>query len=241
MARLIPMPAVSQGPEVIAVHIPKTAGTAFRRVLESVYGKENVEHDQSPWGAGRRGFAAWKRAIEAEVERRTSWPRVITGHFPLWKYERFLLSAFTIVWVREPAARVLSHYFSARARARRWTRALPPEQILGGGVPPERFMRVELSFDWWLRGYNVDDFDFVGIQEHFDEDVADLGRILGWPPVEIPVHNRTTTREYVEFRPSEELIRRIRAANEADVELYEQALELRRLRRRVSSGKIAGL
>jgi hypothetical protein len=84
----------------------------------------------------------------------------------------------------------------------------------------------------------LDDFDFVGIQEHFAEDVADLGRILGWPPVEIPVHNPTTTREYLEFRPTAELLRKIREVNQADVELYEQALERRRVRRSAAGATV---
>ena len=84
--------------------------------------------------------------------------------------------------------------------------------------------------DWFLRGYDLEAFDFVGIQEHFAEDVADLGRILDWPPVEIPVQNRTTTPEYLQFRRTEELLQKIRDANQVDVELYEQALERRRAR-----------
>ncbi len=40
---------------------------------------------------------------------------------------------------------------------------------------------------------------------------------------------RTTTPEYREFRPTDALLRKICAANQADdVELYERALELRR-------------
>ena len=89
----------------------------------------------------------------------------------------------------------------------------------------------------------LDDIDFVGIQEHFAEDVADLGRMLGWPAVEIPVRARTTTPEYLAFHPGEELLERIRAANEADVEFYEQALERRRAGRAsagVSRGRREG-
>jgi hypothetical protein len=149
------------------------------------------------------------------------------------KYERFRRSAFTIVWLREPAARLLSQYFSARARGSAqgraagaaWVRAFPPEQIMDVQWPSNDVT------EWFLRGYDIDDIDFVGIQEHFDEDVADVGRMLGWPAFEIPVVARTTTPEYLDFQPSEQLLRKIRAANQADVELYERALERRRRRR----------
>ena len=204
-------------------------------MLRSIYGQEQVERDDGPPPAARarlRDPDAWRAHTRAEVEQRTLWPRVITGHFPLRKYERFRPSAFTIVWLREPAARVLSQYFFYRSPApipgmSAWART-------ARAVPPERLMEVEWPSNrvtsWFLRGYALDDLDFVGIQEHFAEDLADLGQMLGWPVVEIPVHNRTTTPEYVDFRPSAELLRKIRASNEADVDLYERALELRRKR-----------
>jgi hypothetical protein len=225
--------AVESGPEIIHVHIPKAAGTTFDAVLESVYGKEHVERDQSAdTPRSLRGDpAAWRAQMRAEVEHRTSWPRVITGHFSLRRYERFRRSAFTIIWLREPAARLLSQYFywheqwSAHGTGADWALAFPPERIMEVKWPSNRVT------SWLLRGYGLDDLDFVGIQEHFEEDVADLGRILGWPPVEIPVRNRNEMREYLDFRPSAELLRKIREANQADVAFYEQALERRRARR----------
>jgi len=222
-----------RAPEIIGVHIPRTAGTAFQLVLESVYGRENVENDRSGETPSTRSlrhdFDAWNREMDATLARRTSLPKVVTGHFPLRKYERFRRSAFTIVWLREPAARLLSTYFYLRSRsvapgpsASRWARAVPPERIMEVEWPSNPVT------DWFLRGYDLDDFDFVGIQEHFAEDVTDLAGMLGWSEVEIPVRNRTTTPEYREFRPTDALLRKICAANQADVELYERALELRR-------------
>lgn len=228
----------SAGPEILHVHIPKAAGTAFDAVLAQVYGEEQVERDLSAdTPRSLRGDPdAWRARMQAEVAPRTSWPRVITGHFALRRYERFRSSAFTIVWLREPAARLLSQYFYWRSQwstyglGAAWARAFPPEQIMEVKWPSNRVT------DRFLRGYGLDAFDFVGIQEHFAEDVADLGRILGWPPVEIPSHNRNAASEYLEFRPSEELLREIREANQADVELYERALERRRARMRRSHG-----
>jgi hypothetical protein len=126
---------------------------------------------------------------------------------------------------------LISQYFHARSRSSpdrseaHWARAFPPERAMEVRWPSNHVT------NWFLRGYGLDDVDFVGIQEHFAEDVADLGRMLGWPEVEIPVRARTTTPEYLAFHPSEELLERIRAVNQADVELYERALELRRARR----------
>ena len=224
------MAASASGPELISVHIPKTAGAAFNAVLEAVYGNENVEYDKQHSRPDTTDFDAWHRETGAALDGRTSWPKVVTGHFWLGKYEAYRSSAHTIVWLREPASRLISMYFYLRSR----TSVLGTSAFARGEIPVERMIEI----DWpsnpmsrrFLRGYDLDDFDFVGIQEHFTKDVAELGRTLGWPAVDVPMHNRTATPVYRDFRPSAELLRKIRSVNEEDVELYERALERRRTR-----------
>jgi len=211
---------------------------AFREALIAVYGEENVDVDSgdrigersSPFN---RDFDAWGREARAALERRTSWPQVVTGHFWFGKYEAYRSSAYTILWLREPAARLISAYFYLRSEHR--TRGPGANAVSRGEVSIEEFMEM----DWHsnpitrrlLRGYDAHDFDFIGIQEHFAEDLGELGGLLGWPKVETSSSNSTSTAEYLKFRPSEALVRKIRALNDADVELYERALELRRARR----------
>ncbi len=231
-SKIRPVAASAPGPEIIAVHIPKTAGAAFNLVLESVYGKQQVENDKPRTFREPQDidFDTWNRETGAALAGRQSWPKVITGHFWLGKYEAYRRSAYTIVWLREPAARLISLYF--------YLRTIPalinPSSLSPKMIPVKDIM----DFEWpsnpmsrrFLRGYDLDDFDFVGIQEHFAEDVAELGRTLGWPSVDVPMHNRTATPEYRDFRPSAELLQKIRSVNEEDIELYERALERRRAR-----------
>jgi len=216
---------------------------AFRATLIAAYGKDNVEVDSADETGNLRSrfnvdFDAWSRETRAALEQRTSWPQVVTGHFWLGKYEPYRSSAYTIVWLREPAARLISAYFYLRGQPA--IRGAHASAFARGATPIEEFMEM----DWpcnpitgrLLRGYGLDDLDFVGIQEHFAEDLAELGRTLGWPSVEVVVRNRTRTDDYGDFRPSQALLRKIRALNEADLELYERALERRRTRRRSGAG-----
>jgi hypothetical protein len=232
------------GPELIAPHIPKAGGTSFRAVLGCVYGDENVENDYGDEIGSRRSlfnldFEEWSRQTRGEFETRTSWPKAVMGHFWLGKYEAFRPTAFTVVWIREPAERLISMYFFARehrfarsvagggGRRSFFERGVIPLEEMIDRISPEFMNPVTRRF---LEGYSIDDLDFVGIVEHYAEDVAELGRTLGWPPVELPHEHRTTGAEYREFRPSAALLRKIRALNEADVEFYHRALELRRRR-----------
>lgn len=230
-------------PQIIAPHVPRTGGTSFRSVLEAVYGSDNVEgdyerHVTSSLSLFNLDFEAWSRKTRAALERRTSWPKAVTGHFWLGKYETFRRSAFTVVWLREPAARLISLYFflrdhrfrtlgGERPRSSFFEQAVSLEDFIEGYCASRRTNPVTRTI---LDGYSLKDLDFVGIQEHFEEDVTELAQTLGWPSVDVPHDNRTTSSDYRALRPDAVLLRKIRESDEADVALYQHALELRRRR-----------
>ena len=79
----------------------------------------------------------------------------------------------------------------------------------------------------FLQGVPLEQFQFVGIQDHYSEDVKHLSKILDWPAYEEFVHNRTG-KSYDEVTDQQR--EEIRALNDEDVRLYERALELREKR-----------
>jgi len=210
----------SARPELIFVHIPKTAGSSFEAILKAVYGSEQVKR--------------WRRDNAGSFDDLRKWPRVISGHFPLGKYAPAFPDAATITWLREPAARLFSMYFYFRnpPTPRAPITALR-KAVEHDGISLEEF--VELCpknpfTDRFLRGYSLADLDFVGITEHFADDLRDLAQKLSWPDVHVARERVTVTGEYKHFHPSSRLLRRIRELHHDDIELYEEALELRRSR-----------
>jgi ubiquinone/menaquinone biosynthesis C-methylase UbiE len=211
------------GVELLSLHIPKTAGTAFLAAVTEIYGIENVAFDQGGLDPERIADERWPADC---------WPRVITGHFDLAKWSPLCPGARRVTWLRDPVARILSwfHY---------WKAAGPlgdplQEAVRRGDVALEEFARMASTRDCMsvsLRGHRLEDLDFVGIQEHFAADLDDLSRLLGWPLLEVPVTNATESSEYARFQPTESLVREIRRLNPADEELYRTALELRAQRR----------
>src|SRR5207253_2825369 len=83
-------------------HLPKTGGTAFRVVLETIFGPKNV----SPWVSGRS--EAWAAQRYADY-------RVITGHFhsPIPGHGTANDRA-RITILREPIERLVSEYYYYR-------------------------------------------------------------------------------------------------------------------------------
>ena len=88
-----------------------------------------------------------------------------------------------------------------------------------------------------LAGIALDDLAFVGLLEYLEEDVADLAAMLGWGPYIIPVRNQNKAYKAKFASPTAEELAEIASFNQADVELYQHAQELRRRRRSSAGGR----
>ena len=122
--------------ELISMHIPKTAGTSFRNILESVYGKSQVVRfdmrDSHAYMNERR-----------YPGRRLPNKRVLHGHFKLYKLaDRFELPSGvkTITWVRDPVDRVISNYNYLSAQMRSAIKAGSKHN------PSSRLLRTLIEF-----------------------------------------------------------------------------------------------
>lgn len=83
----------------------------------------------------------------------------------------------------------------------------------------------------FLKGYGIRDFDFIGIQENFDEDIKEICQWMGWPEGEVPMVNKTESAEYAKLEVDATMLNQIWALNALDVALYKAALRRRRDRR----------
>lgn len=226
--------------ELISVHIPKTAGVSFRNLLKTVYGESAVLFDYAdrlldPAALCHTDRAAWERTqrdpLIARLEAEPAL-RVVHGHFAAAKYTARFPEARRIVWIREPVARLVSHY--------QYWRGLPHaghglhKRVLEENLTLEEFAALEPMRDCmsrlFLDGAALEDFDFVGLQECFDEDLAAAAALFGWPPLEALVENRTGSSAETLMSLDPAARRRLEDLNPADMELYRLGLELRRKR-----------
>jgi hypothetical protein len=224
--------------ELISVHIPKTAGTALRNVLRQVYRSERLYEDytdrpldpQSPFNSDP---ATWHRERDTLVRHLGPHYRAIHGHFAAIKYQRDFPEARRIVWLREPASWLISLYFFWKNLPRRDNTL--HHRLLDEGLSfvefvelPEaqnRFTRI------FLKGAALEEFAFVGLQEHFDEDFQQLARLMAWPDIKPELVNINPEARYraeiQRFRSDSALMARLAHLNAEDGELYRQAQRLR--------------
>lgn len=221
--------------ELISVHIPKTAGVTFRSLLHSMYGKAAVRLDYGdrvldPASTFQTDRSAWQAEAHREVASLPGTVRVVHGHFCAEKYADAFPEARWIVWLREPVARLVSHYHY-------WRNLSPTSHTLHRRLLDERLSLLEFArlpamqnilADVFLGGLPLERFAFVGVQEHFAADLERLARRMGWtlPPV-VGEENRNARPDYQTRLPGPGERAEIAALNAADVALYRRACERR--------------
>lgn len=215
--------------ELVSVHIPKTAGTSFRHSLLTEYGKKAV---------ARLDIQLEDEAIKLNQKKidkpdLPSYIKVLHGHFSPYLLEKHFdlpKEAPIVTWLRDPVERVASNYFYLAKRLREELQEEKKQlnilskmqrsllEYAGAEVNQNRMYK-------FLNGMKLREFDFVGIQEYFSEDLSALARFLKWTsPAEFH-HNKTGPYELSEAERSQ-----IKSWNNLDVQLYEEALKLREAR-----------
>jgi hypothetical protein len=196
--------------------------------LQATYGKQSVTRlDIRPL---RDEVYVNERPYRAQHLPSTA--AVIHGHFSLSGLRRYFPVSGQvplITWLRDPVARVVSHYhYLAQRLAAEINPSGPGHRVLRvmqrslleyAQLPINR--NVMSSF---LDGAQLEQFTFIGFVEDYNHDLARVGRILGWPASpEFRVNETSGARHVVD----DEVARQIREYNKIDVDLYTRALALK--------------
>lgn len=157
-------------PVLVSIHIPRTGGTSFHWILARHFGPEAVFRSDVA-DIARVPVPAGARAVHGHFPARTAagrWPR-----------------ARTVAWLRDPVERLRSYYRFWREGGRIGS---APARALRGRRPDlltfARQHRTEVP-GYFLGGFQLRRFDFIGVQERYREDATRFGRwarrVLGRP------------------------------------------------------------
>jgi hypothetical protein len=216
---------------MISVHLPKTGGTSFRKLLENRFGKGlRTIYGEKPFNLTREQRYA-KALADAHAERDAAHDGVqcIHGHF---LPARFLLlrerrNLVFVTWMRHPVDRLVSDY---RFTLRHYDAATAPpfqKRILTEEWSFERYALCEELRDFYsqfLWAFPLEYFNFIGIAEHSAEDFAEFQQRYFDGGEECP---RLNARPDAPEPVDPALRRRIEAHHAGDMELHARALSLR--------------
>lgn len=205
------------------LHIPKTAGTSFRLAVERAFGSERVAYDYSPkaWETSDavREHYYTKKDLEALRAKLMS-KRVVllAGHFDFRRYSSILPPSRVVTFLRDPVARVVAEYHHFR-------RHNGFEGALLEFASQARNRNLQCSI---LRGVPLEDAEFVGITEHYEESLARLRERLGWDlePIVTNVNPERTEIVAGDYPLSKDEASALREWNKNDLELFDAAVRM---------------
>ncbi len=224
---------------LVSVHLPKTAGTSFGGTLADHFG-DRLYRDYGDFPLNTPPFRRKMSAVLgglASVGVSFGAIECIHGHFLPIKYRLLRMRRPTsfITWMRDPVERMASHYsFWKRSHDPRTSRALH-RRVVEEEWSFERFYRsprLRNVYAQFLWGFPLANFDFVGITEHYDEDLRFFTEsFLG---AALPAYRMTANaaREDAPYVTDARLRAEIEALHQKDMLLYRHALQLRQARTR---------
>lgn len=213
--------------KLVSLHIPKTAGTSFRNILKEVYGEEHVV---------RFDIHRFVTIEKKEFKGRKLNPdiQVIHGHFPYDKLLEFVElpeGVPVITWLREPAERVISNYYYLEKILREELDEDKKDLNILAKMQKtlKEYANTEANrnrISKFLKGAEPEQLFFIGLTDHYAEDLHDLSDMLGWKSYPVLKQNVTGTKPFVD----DETLQYIRQLNEKDYIIYNKALQIRKER-----------
>ena len=226
---------------LISVHTPKTGGSSFEAFLKNHFGhKFQEDYIENPLFS--ESFELYSHNailfnLELDESKRAHYRSqnisCIHGHFIAHKYSNFLQDKNTnyVTWFREPAERLASHYkYWLRADSNGITTPLH-HKVIEEKWSFKKFCLSEAMrnvYSKYLWNFPVEQFDFIGIYEHFDEDIKYFARhFLNITDFEIPKVNVNPNKKG-NYSDEIDFLDELKSFHAADYELYNYALNTRK-------------
>lgn len=198
------------------IHIPKTAGTSFRKACEESIGRTSIAYDYGLKVEDTSSVVkkAYSEGVYKHIEilRRYA---LIAGHMPACKYAPVFGLANTFTFVRNPVQRCFSDFLH-----------LKEHYGFKGGL--ESYLsraehRNRQSF--FLSGIPLESIGFIGLTERYEQSLALLAArypSLNVKPLKLNV-NSSRPRGGYEIDKSD--IELLVEANSLDIDLYKRAVK----------------
>jgi len=178
---------------LVSVHIPKTAGTAFRTILSAHFGERLfLDYAERPLAPGFR-WRRLKQRLKAEhvAAGFESAYDCVHGHFVADKYDTADRPVRCVAWLRDPVERVISHYGY-------WKRVPDLRNpdcraLIERNLSVEEFAALPRMRDVMTRffgGKKAEDFFFLGTIETMPESLARFHRLTGIAVDTMSIENR---------------------------------------------------
>ena len=226
---------------IIFLHIPKTAGTTLRYIIQYQYPPAAIYELYGSSGTHLQRVEKIQNLSETKKEKL----KIISGHLSFGLHEFLLRPCTYFTFLRDPVKRAISMYYHCKSRnenlktttledfiqtpgrTNSMTKYLSGEKFKLQLVDPSNVVNYQCSVETLeLAKRNIrEHFEVIGLLERFDESLMLLNKQLGWKLPIYKRHNVSKSRSYKE-EVCKETIRLIECCNQFDMQLYEYAKEI---------------
>ncbi|MBQ0784409.1 MAG: sulfotransferase family 2 domain-containing protein [Amphritea sp.] len=202
------------------IHIPKTAGTSFRKAAEEYYGLEHISYDYAPNSGetsdiviqevygNKDNFSFLKKLNDNSIE-------FVSGHVHASKYIDILGARNSVVFMRDPIQRVISEY-------NHFVRNFGYEDNFESFYTKPQFINRLKKL---LSGVPYQVIGFVGLTENYSSSLDQINERYSTMIPDLELNKgRNSTHEPYKLDP--EVISRLEALNQEDIDLYRQCVDL---------------
>jgi len=202
---------------IIYLHIPKTAGTSFRKSAEQYFGPEQVLNDygEDSTNTSEDIRSAFYDSNDVSKLRQSGVQhKFLTGHFTLAKYREIFPESPVVTFFRNPVDRVVSEYIHFASHYNF-------KGDLQDFYKRPQFRNRQFNS---MSGSAPEDIDFYGITEDYEKSLEMFNQRYGtnFPMVKLNVGKYKGTVDSV---ATEDELAEIKELNHKDIELYQSALE----------------
>lgn len=198
------------------VHIPKTAGTSFRKALESM---QPMEKD---YGAKASETSPLVRTHMHDVvepyalkQLMLTTPFALTGHVHIQKYADFFDVRNIVTFVREPIGQIVSHY----------NHYVTHNGFSGDFAQFYRSAQFRNVQARYLNGFPVTLLGFTGLTEYYNDSLALINHGLELDLASLKKNMVAKIHQNKEAL-SQAVVDELTKLNQQDICLYQQALDL---------------
>jgi len=215
------------------IHVPKTAGTSFRLMLYDVFDQKNIFPNLEDI-KNNNGKYPKLQALKTMSKEKQNDIKMLSGHFPQSSGIIFPKKPKYLIFLRKPLNRAVSNLFHLqRLNDKYKDKSL--EEIFEIGYNSVNCLQVRYlanaigkknltQQDLNVAKKNLRNCHFLGITERFDESIDLAKSVFGWNFSKTRKDNVNVYKNYDLL--SDELLLKIKTANNLDEELYHYALEL---------------
>ena len=218
---------------IISVHIPRTAGSSFRRFLDDHFGPDLYQDYGNPILVNpcfRKTYASGAGVYNSLRNSRKNY-KCIHGHFLPYKYSYFNKSPENkfAVWVRDPIERLVSHYnYIYQIEGMEQDYSPFQRRVIREKWDLQKFcfsneMRNSMSNFFWK--FPLENFDFIGEVEHYKEDLEFFAERFCKKAFPSNIKVNATDNKHTPLNPL--IIEKIKELHYQDYELYHRAHKIR--------------